>query len=409
MTPVASWLPAIAVAAGLGLLVLRQAVGDRHDALGALVDGPPLPALAAALFGWAAPAWIGDPLASLLTPVLLFLVTWGGVEVGCGLDLRVVRRAPTGPLLYDVASGLAAVVALYLVAHALHALAPATPAPAPALLLGLAAVCVAAPAMPAVAGRRSRRGFWVPSLAPATAVLLAAVGTTFVEAPLVETVLPGGAVATVLLDGTASRLLWSLAVGWLAGLLADLATKDDFAPGGLYAQLAAVVLLAAGVTGALGLDALLVGAAAGFWLVNATLRRLDLLHVQQRGSGLPRRLLPLAAGWMVGATASGGGVALAPLVFAGGALLLLRPAVRLLARRMRTSGATTARGGSESIGYVRIGDLGLLVALGLTRWVEPPAGAAVVAGVLLAQWLLQIAVALRDGGDDRAEAGAAPA
>jgi hypothetical protein len=139
-----------------------------------------------------------------------------------------------------------------------------------------------------------------------------------------------------------------------------------------------------------GIDTLLVGTICGFWLVNATLRRLDILHVVERGATVPRLLAPFLAGWLVGDSLKATGVDSGVFLFVLLLLLLLRPTARVLARRMLQSHSSGRRQERQSASVVEINEIGILLVVMLTRFVEPATGAGAVAAVLLAKWLLGI-------------------
>ncbi|MDA0337763.1 MAG: hypothetical protein O2782_21565, partial [bacterium] len=301
------FVPATALVLTVLLLAGRQhlVARDRSWWVAAALDTPSVAALAGALLAWGAPEWIIVSADSLVQPAFLFLGGWVGLQIGCGLDLRAVRRATVVPFMYEAATALAAIAAVFAVGYGASRLIPGVPEPLPAALLVLAGLCTAGPALPgggqALSRGAGRGGFWNPSMAAVLAALLAAVGSALKPWPILQATIPFlDRPVPAEIDGVGGGLLWVLAVGCIAGLVADLVTRDDFAPGGLYPQLTAVLLIATGVAGGLGLEILLVTAIAGFWLVNATLRRLDILHVLQRGAILPRVLVPFLGGWFVG-------------------------------------------------------------------------------------------------------------
>lgn len=392
-------LPVAAVFLALLLVVGRQYLTHRVAMpwwLNAGLDQAAVAATTGVLLAWSAPTWVADPARDAVPLAFLFLAGWVGLQIGCGLDLRALRRAAMWPLLYEGGTAAATVVVVF--AFAFVAFQPVLGAPelVPGTLLALAGFCVAGPAMPgggpALSRGASRGGFWHPSAAALLAALLAAVGSALFTWPLLVTAFPGqpGAIL-VEFAGAPGRLLGMVVVGCVAGLLADLATKDDFAPGGLLPQLAAVVLLAAGVAGALGLETMLAMAVAGFWLVNATLRRLDILHVLQRGAVLPRLLTPFLGGWLVGEGLRGPGLEAGTFGLVLLLVLILRPASRLLGRRIMLPDQQAPRGRrleTSVASLVQVDALGLLLIAALTRQLQPSAGAAAMAAVLLAQWLL---------------------
>lgn len=406
MNDMGRFLPAAAVVVTVLLLVVRYRLPTRDCPwwVWAVLDTPTLAAACGALLAWAAPTWVAVPAHEILHPAFLFFAGWVGLEIGCGLDLRVVRRAAVVPFLNETAMALAAAATVFAAAYAGSRLIPGMPPPMPEALMVLAGVCVAGPALlgtgPALSRGAGRGSFWNPSAAASIAVLLAATGSALAPWPVLETIVPGWDVRVLLeIDSVFARLLWAMGAGCLAGFVADLATKDDFAPGGVYPQLAAVVLIAAGIAGAVGLETLLVGAVAGFWLINATLRRLDILHVLKRGASLPRLLVPFLGGWLVGSSVGSAGFDIAAFGLVLVLVMFVRPAARILGRRVIQVGQHAARRRRPepfSPALANIDELGILLAAVFTRLLEPAAGVGALAAVLLAQWLLGVGASAWD-------------
>jgi hypothetical protein len=393
-------LPVVAVVIAILLLAARRNLPARERPwwLWAVLDRAAVAALSGGLLAWAAPDWVAVPLRELLHPTLLFLAGWVGLEIGCGLDLRVLRRAAFIPFLNQAIAALVAIAAVFAAAYAATRLVPGVSSPMPAALLVLAGVCIAGPALPgggaSLTRGASRSGFWNPSASAALAALLAAAGSALAPWPVLETLIPVWDVELVLeVESLLGRLLWAVGVGCVAGLIADLVTKDDFSPIGLLPPLAAVVLIATGIAGAVGLETLLVAAVAGFWLINATLRRLDILHVLERGAAMPRLLVPFLAGWIVGGSATVVGVDSGVFGLTLALVLLLRPAARILVRRLVQLGLGAARRRSDPVtaALFQIDELGILLAVLLTRLLEPAAGIGALAAVLVAMWCLGVA------------------
>jgi len=406
MNDMGRFLPAAAVVVTVLLLVVRYRLPTRDCPwwVWAVLDTPTLAAACGALLAWAAPTWVAVPAHEILHPAFLFFAGWVGLEIGCGLDLRVVRRAAVVPFLNETAMALAAAATVFAAAYAGSRLIPGMPPPMPEALMVLAGVCVAGPALlgtgPALSRGAGRGSFWNPSAAASIAVLLAATGSALAPWPVLETIVPGWDVRVLLeIDSVFARLLWAMGAGCLAGFVADLATKDDFAPGGVYPQLAAVVLIAAGIAGAVGLETLLVGAVAGFWLINATLRRLDILHVLKRGASLPRLLVPFLGGWLVGSSVGSAGFDIAAFGLVLVLVMFVRPAARILGRRVIQVGQHASRRRRPepfSPALANIDELGILLAAVFTRLLEPAAGVGALAAVLLAQWLLGVGASAWD-------------
>jgi len=278
---------------------------EKYWMVGPILDVRLLVAAAGAVLAWTAPTPIGLAIDHAGAIWFAFLAGWVGLVAGCGLDLRVLRRHTTASLLYEL--GLALVtcagvaVAVFAVARLLRSELALLQAPA---LLMISAMCVAGAALPLDREGHdkpgTRRRTWRP-MAPFLGLVLAAVGGGLVATPPVA-VSPvwSQEVLLVAIEGLGSRLWWGLVAGAMTGLLCDLATREDFALGGLYFLLAGVLLTGSGMAVVLGLEPMWVGAVAGAWLMNATLRRLDLLRVLDQGEAATHFGLPLLTGWLVG-------------------------------------------------------------------------------------------------------------
>ena len=236
-------------------------------------------------------------------------------------------------------------------------------------------------------------GIRVPSTLAVMAVLLAAVGMGL-ESPQPARLSPGlldSQPLPIQLEGPLEGLLWGLAAGCLAGFLADMATRVDFAPGGLYPPLAAVVLLAVGLSGGIGLEGLIVGVVAGFWLINATLRRLDILRVLDRGVRFPRVTVPFLAAWYVGAGLRQGPMDTIVFAVVVVGVVALRLVVRLATTRVveGASGRRRRRPPQPSAAEgISIDELGLVIGVLLVKLLDPAAGVGGLAGVLAAALVL---------------------
>ena len=403
MTAAETWVAAALVAASFGLFALRIGVGAseaaRSWAVRWLTDPQVVAILCGAMLGWAAPEWLARPFGLVLLPGLAFFAGWMGVAAGCGLDLRAMKGGHATGFLLEAAAASALVLALFSISLLGEMAAGVKYLDAPALFV-LAAVCVAGPAMQAAGGggsrvRRARgmgSGFRVPSTLAVMAVLLAAAGMGL-ESPEPVHLSPPGLDSQPLLqlEGPLERLLWGLAAGCLAGFLADMATRVDFAPGGLYPPLAAVVLLAVGLSGGIGLEGLLVGAVAGFWLINATLRRLDILRVLDRGARFPRVTVPFLAAWYMGSGLRQGIMDTVVFAVVAVGVVALRPVFRLVTARVVEVAVGRRRlrrprpAGAEGIS---IDELGLVIGVLLLKPLHPAAGVGGLAGVLAAALVL---------------------
>ena len=423
--PGGEWaLSAVVVAAApVAFFVRRFVVRLSHPgdlALG-LVDVRTLCGLVGLVFGWAGIRTV-DGLADTASVALVFFAGWVGFVEGCGLDLRVLRRYGGASLLPGLAE---AVIACALVAAAVYAAAelPATAGllANPASVLTLAAVCIAGPSLARDRPRRSRsahrQGFWRPSLSALAAIMLATLAAGLsghaIPVALNSTITSGlpWVPQFVSIEG-AGLIFWGAVLGGLTGLVCDLATREDLAPGGILFVLAILLLLASGLAFALGLQPLWVGALAGVWLINGTLRRLDILHVINRGRRIAHFGLPLAAGWLLGSSIPRHGIDLETAIVTFAISGLMRPAVKIgaviVANRALRNGPI-ARAESPHADIAVSEQLPLLFAVLLYNALDAAAGTAVLAGVMSGEIVLRLAFGRHEGDTDGSEVKSRPA
>jgi hypothetical protein len=207
-----------------------------------------------------------------------------------------------------------------------------------------------------------------------------------------EVRLPLGFPSVVVVEGTWAECGSCLVLGALVGLIVDLATRG-VSRGYLYYVIAAGLLLGSGMAGALGLEPLWVGAVAGIWLVNATMRRLDILRSLEQGQDMVRTVLPGVAGWMLGAALVEGGFELAFGTWVLLALIAVVPGVRLgiwhgMGQLLDRS--VHQRTGVGPRQLLELDDLGLVIALSLATVLPAGQGAALLAATLLGQRLMHV-------------------
>ena len=123
-------------------------------------------------------------------------------------------------------------------------------------------------------------------------------------------------------------------MGCIAGLLCDLASKDHSSAGFTFSVLAAVLLAVGGVAVAFGVQPLLVGITGGAWLINATLRRLDVQRVVERSYGISSIGVPLLAGWFLGHGIVTYGFSRESFVVGLALILVIRPLIRVAGWRL---------------------------------------------------------------------------
>jgi len=375
---------------------------DKLWMLAPLLDVRLLVSVAAAGLAWTAPAPVALPLDQAGAIWFAFMAGWVGLVAGHGLDLRVLRRHTTASQLYEL--GLALVtcagVALVILAVARLLGSELTLLQAPAVLL-MCAMCVAGAALPLEGGGRAKPGArrrpWRP-VAPFLGVVLAALGGGLVAAaPVTISPIWSARALSVTIGGAASRLLWGLVAGAITGLVCDLATREDVARGGLYFLLAGVLLAGSGVALVLGLEPLWVGAVAGAWLMNATLRRLDVLRVLDQGEAATRLGLPLLIGWLLGRAAQS--QAPDPVALALTLVLVLGFGAAVKGGGTKRALRRLPRGGRRGVPLPELSqmshldDVAIVSAVVLCGLLPEPEGLGVLVAVVLGQAVLGMASA----------------
>ena len=185
-------------------------------------------------------------------------------------------------------------------------------------------------------------------------------------------------------------------MGALIGVLLDLAIRE-VRRSHLYYIVVAGLLLGCGIAQVLGLEPLWVGAIAGTWLINSTLRRLDLLQALERGHTRVRTILLGLAGWMLGSALLEGGLDILLGLWILFALVLWMPVVRFgvwqgVGRRLDRAALMRTGGGLRRL--LELDDLGLVVALSLAALLPAEQGAGLLAAVLFAQRLMHLVAVL---------------
>ena len=315
-----------------------------------------------------------------------FLVGIFGLVVGCSIELRLFRSTNRPLLLLEIGYLVLLGLGLWALSYGLGGVDRA------ALwgIYGLGAACWV---------RQSRRGNqkkkksagWLPSASALAGVLLAGVGLMQLRSEGFEVRLPLG-FPSIVVEGTWAECGSCLVLGALIGLIVDLATRG-VSRGYLYYIIAVGLLLGSGMAGALGLEPLWVGAVAGVWLVNATMRRLDILRALEQGQDMVRTMLPGVTGWVLGAALVKG-----DFEFAFGAWVLLALVAVVPGARLgmwQGMGKMVDRSVHQRTGVgpkqlLALDDLGLVIALSLAAVLPAGQGAALLAAALLGQWLMHV-------------------
>ena len=346
-------------------------------------------ALAGLVLGLFAPLYMRPILGAAANLATAFLAGIFGLVVGCSIELRLLSQFSRSLLLLEIGYLVLLSLGLWMLSYGFSQ--GGVDGAVLWGVYGLGAACWM---------RQSRRGGskkkqsagWLPSASALAGLLLAGVGLLQLRPGGFEVRLPLGFPPIVVVEGTWAECGSCLVLGALVGLIVDLATRG-VSRGYLYYTIAAGLLLGSGMAGALGLEPLWVGVVAGIWLVNATMRRLDILRSLEQGQDMVRTVLPGVAGWMLGAALVEGGFELAFGTWVLLALVAVVPGVRLgiwhgMGQLLDRS--VHQRTGVRPRQLLELDDLGLVIALSLATVLPAGQGAALLAATLLGQRLMHV-------------------
>ena len=351
------------------------------------------------LGGYALTPTLSDLMRPSLGLALAFFGAWFGFIAGCEFDLRIVRRAPKvwGGLELLNAAGIALAVlgATYL--------AGSWTVPEQgrfvAIVLGLC--LIGGPRWPHAKGGKKalRQWIWLPAWSTLVGLACLGLGSSQLREGTMRMVYPFSGERGFIVEGGLEEMGWSLVLGAVVGAIGDLVMRDSEGRM-LFYLLAGVLLLGGGLAATLGLEPLWVGLATGLWLINATLRRVDILQVVRQSGSTVEPALLFAAGWFWGDALRAGGLDWGLTVWIWGLLVLLRPLVRLgvlqgAQRWIPTHMLHSASAGSGA--PVRLDILTLAGAATLSQALPPPLGSALLGAGLLAQLSLGLATWAVDG------------
>ena len=345
-------------------------------------------ALAGLVFGLLAPLNMRPIVGAAADLTTSFLVGIFGLVVGCSVELRLLKSISRPLLLLEVGYLVLLGLGLWVLSYGFS-----QEDVEGAALWGVCGLCAACWM------RQSRRGStkkrqssgWLPSASALVGLFIAGVGFMQLRAGGFEVRLPLD-FPPIVVEGMWAKYGACLVLGALIGLIVDLATRG-LNKGYLYYVIAAGLLLGSGIAGALGLEPLWVGAVAGIWLVNATMRRLDILRALEQGQDMVRTVLPGVAGWALGAMLIEGGLEFAFGAWVFLALVAVMPGVRLAmwhGMRQMFSRSVDQRTGVEPRQLLELDDLGLVIALSLAAFLPAGQGAALLAAVFLGQRLMHV-------------------
>ena len=400
----------LSLAVPLGLFGLRQALsrfgrGDSRpsvpwaDAVLSAGNAAILCGVAIGLTALPAIDGIFDEAASTL---VVFASAWCGFTIGCGIDLRVLRKTSSILLASQLGQCIVALAAIPLLTWAMTHL-PWTGMQSvllsPIALLIVVGVCLSEGVVVAHdrdhrhrAGGGIHKGFTKTSNAAFAAILLASLGAGL--DPLAWTHLTIAShlplpTLTLSMSGLGERMLWGVIMGCSAGLLCDLVAKDHSSTGVTFAVLAAVLLLFGGIATAFGVQPLLIGVIAGAWVINATLRRLDVHHVIEKSTMVGSIGIPFLVGWTIGHGVTVNGISGQGFLIGLCLLVAMRPIVRTFGwrlgeRMIKAKNPTAVSREGESLLFDQ-GGFAFLLSLVLAMTISGPMGVGFLTAVVVSQ------------------------
>jgi len=390
----------LSLALPLGLFGLRQSVLRLRPDAGGRLQELLSPGNAAALSGIVIGltvlpeiARVIDGSASLL---ILVISAWCGFTVGSGIELRALRKTSSVVLASQLGQCIVAILLIPILTYTLAHLPWEIRSVffAPGVLIIAIGMCLSDRVV-GHPGRRhgprpSGKGFPKPSMAACVAILLAAFGGGF--DPVGSTYVAGlpflsWPSITWSISGVGERAFLGLAMGCAAGLLCDLAAKDHSSTGATFSVFSAVFLVVGGIALAFGIQPLLIGVIGGAWVINATLRRLDVHQVIESSARLSSIGVPFLLGWSLGYGIVVHGISEQALLVAVCLILLVRPIVRIAGWRlgeylMKAKTPLPLSRQGESLPF---DTSGFLIALVVVILISGPAEVGFLAAVLICQ------------------------
>lgn len=326
---------------------------------------------------------------------VVFFAGWCGMWVGLRLDLRNLPRASHLPLLLEGTRGSAVVMAVIIIAYTTAKLLgdQGLQLQGGALLV-LAGLC-ATGTMPGLRtkkkGEKRNRGIGGIPIEACLGIFLAGLGSMQLRPVPFEIGIPfAPETKAIVVESLSAQGGWSLILGAVTGLVLDLLTRGSERLE-LFYLLVGGLALGSGIAAVLGLEPIWVGLVGGAWLINSTLRRLEILQTVEGGHTLVRIGLYFSAGWLLGKGLALEGMAPAIFFWVLAMVVILRPAAQFGGSWLgvRFFGQRGGGGNREegSGGLPGLGELGLVMGVGLLIWLGQEQGNAVLAGVLVGQWI----------------------
>ncbi len=357
-------------------------------------------AVAGLIFSLTVPISLRTIIGSGCDLVSVFLAGIFGLVVGVSFDLGMFRRLTKSLMILEIGQLVLLVAGLWVLTIGFfQPLVVGLGGEREAVLwvvCGLGAASWVRQSQSDVVKTGAKRAGWLPSMSAVLGLFLAGMGLMELRPGGFAIRQPLAYSRIIVVEDTWEEIWWCLVLGALIGVLLDLAIRE-VRRSHLYYIVCAGLLLGCGIARVLGLEPLWVGAIAGTWLINSTLRRLDLLQALERGHSTVRTILLGLAGWMLGSALLEGGCDILFGLWILFALVLWIPVVRFgvwqgVGRRLDRAALVRTGGGLRRL--LELDDLGLVVALSLAALLPAEQGAGLLAAVLFAQRSMHLVAVL---------------
>ena len=374
---------------------LLEKIGNRQF-FSPFVDAQYLCVLVGAVFGSVSTHWFHGP-ANFTTLAVLFFAGWIGFTVGCGLDIRVLRRSGFHSLLPGFVQTLIALVLVPSFMYGFSGVAGGNSSVVnPVSVLCITAICVAGSSSLIQFHGSSRikisdrLGF--PCVSGFFAISLIAFAGTILPSPRVK--IPAFVFwdsQSLVIEGIEEMLLGML-LGSLVGFFCDLLSRESQNTTVLLFTYFTFVLLGVGLAQLFGLQPLWMGAFSGLWLINSTLRRLDILNAVAQSRKLVNIVLPLSVGCLLGKNLSTVGLDWQSFSLGVVLMTLVRPTVKVFSAFVVKRSYTIRDLGSLSWirGLAEFEHVSLMAALVLFYALGERVGAGMLTGTISGNFFLSV-------------------
>ena len=324
-----------------------------------------------------------------------FFAGWFGMVAGLGLDGRNLRGIPGRHLLYEVNRAFAICLGVVLLTYLVEWIEEIQLQGA--ALLMLCGICIVYLPSSSSGAQKDRDTRWGGGFIPTAGmgIMLAGLGSMMLRGGPFEIHRPfAPSFKVIVIDSLSGEVGWCLALGAATGMVLDLLARGAERTELSY-LIAGGLALGTGLAVVLGLEPLWVGLVSGTWLINSTLRRLEILRVVERGHPLMMIGIYSVVGWVLGLSLRNSGFDIAFFIWTLGSITAVRPAAlwigERIANRLWVMAGTKRKDRKRGIVAEGLDALGLIVGLGILDLVGGPEGVGALAGVMAGQWILNLA------------------